>query len=173
LKLKLLAYSVDIKFINDLELMSELQNAYRIVEQCIENLGLDPTTVRGEKEGQWSLNKGSAKVWIDVWHIEKEDRAYFQAMSPVMQDPANNTDLYRELLEINDKLFGVAFTLYNGWVWLKMIREVEGMDENEAFAMITRIGNYADQYDDLLIGKYATVAHDNGGASGGPGGPTV
>ena len=73
-----------------------------------------------------------------------------------MKLPADEVRLpfFQELLELNDKLFGVAFGIYNGWTWLKVIREVDGMDENEAFAMLTRIGNYADQYDDYLINKY-------------------
>lgn len=134
-----------------------IEKYYQMVETCITNLGIDPSVCRGEKAGQWSLMKGSAKVWIDVWHIERENRPYFQVMSPVMALPPNtsNEELYKELLEINDKLFGVAFSLYNGWIWLKVIRECDGMDENEAAAMINRIGIYADQYDDHLVAKYS------------------
>ena len=68
--------------------------------------------------------------------------------------------LFEELLIINDKLFGVAFTIYQGWVYLKVIREVDGMDQNEAMAMLHRIGNYADQYDDELIAKYGDAPVD-------------
>ena len=44
--------------------------------------------------------------------------------------------------------------MYKDWAWLKMIRECDGLDENEAFGIITRVGNYADQYDDLLKEHY-------------------
>lgn len=143
----------------------DLSKYYGMVEECISRLGVDPAICRHETTaGKWSLVKGSAKVWIDVWHIENEGRAYFQVMSPVMQIPVDNRGaLFQELLQINDKLFGVAFTIFNDWVWLKVIREVKGMDGDEAFAMLTRIGNYADQYDDLLINKYSPTA---GGAPG-------
>jgi hypothetical protein len=109
--------------------------------------------------------KGSATVWIDCWYIEREQRAYYQAMSPIMQIPASNTaELFKELLEINDKLFAVAFTIFDNWVWLKVIREATGLDADEAFGLMTRIGNYADDYDDMLKAKYH-------GAPNGPAGP--
>ncbi|HNF48624.1 MAG TPA: YbjN domain-containing protein [Chitinophagales bacterium] len=136
--------------------MSDLQKTIQMVENSIRKLGIDPSTCKGEKEGQYSLNRGSAAVWIDVWHIEKEGRAYFQVMSPIMDvvNVSNKPALYEELLQINDQLFNVAFTLYNNWVWLKTLREVDSLDENEIYAQITRVGNYADRYDDELKQKY-------------------
>lgn len=150
----------------------ELVPVFNMIETIIRDLGIDPTTTRGEKPGQWSLVKGSAKVWIDVWHIERENRAYFQVMSPVMRLPAQEMRLpfFQELLEINDKLFGVAFTMYNGWIWLKHIRETDGLDKSEAEAMIHRVGNYGDQYDDHLKQKYPEAAQQ-AGAPGAPGAP--
>jgi hypothetical protein len=142
-----------------------MQNYFQVVEDSIRMLGVDPAACRGQKEGQWSLVKGSANVWIDCWYIEREKRAYYQVMSPIMQvPPARQAELFKELLEINDKLFAVAFTVYDNWVWLKVIREADGMDANEAFGLMTRIGNYADDYDDILKEKY-------GVAPVGPGGP--
>ncbi|MCB9230442.1 MAG: YbjN domain-containing protein [Bacteroidia bacterium] len=153
---------------------NDLQSQYDIVEACIAKLGVDVASTRGQKPGQWSLVKGSAKVWIDLWYIEREKRAYYQVMSPVMKlpEPANRLPFFQELLELNDKLFGVSFSIYNDWTWLKVIREVDGMDENEAFAMLTRVGNYADQYDDYLIGKYQGDAEAGASAPGpAPSGP--
>ena len=135
----------------------DLTPYYQIVESCITRVGADPVASRDTKPGAWTLKKGSAKVWIDVWYIEKEGRPYIQIMSPVMKVPKDGlrrASLFEELLGINDKLFGCAFTVFNDFAWLKTIRECEGLDENEAFAMLTRIGNYADDYDDYLLQKY-------------------
>jgi len=160
---------------SNMENTPDLTPYYQLVENVITKLGVDPSICRSKdgngeiKAGQWNMLRGSAKVWIDLWYIEKEKRAYYQVMSPVMQIPENNkAALFQELLEINDKLYGVAFTIYNNWVWLKVIREVDGMDENEAFAMLTRIGNYADQYDDHLIGKYGEESGDDNPAGPAP-----
>ena len=146
--------------------MEDLKKYYTMVESIIEGLGVDPVTSRGKEEGSWRLTRGSAKVWLDLWHLEKEGRAYFQAMSPVMEQPTTQKEaLYEELLQINDQLFSCAFTIYNGWIWLKVIREVDNMDESEAKAQILRIGSYADQYDDYLINKYGGGNSSDGGSS--------
>lgn len=149
--------------------MDELQGAYQIVEECIQRLGVDPASCRGELEGQWNLQKGSAKVWIDVYHIPREQRSYFQVMSPMMPVPSDanlRNELFAELLNYNDHLFGVCFATKKNTVWLKVIREVSGLDADEAFNMITRIGNYSDYYDDKLIAKYGPRT-DGGGVEPG------
>lgn len=135
--------------------MQDLTPYYQIVEECIQELGVDPVGCRGKEPGQWNLRKGSARVWIDLWHIESENRAYYQVMSPVLPIPKENVKaFYEELLLINDKLFGVAFTVHKNWAWLKVVREVEGMDHNEAMAMMVRVGKYADRYDNELADRY-------------------
>lgn len=126
---------------------------YQMIEDCIRQLGVQPENCRGERPGQYNLNKGSASVWIDFF--ESESRGYYQVVSPVMPVPDRNAEtLYKDLLQINDSLYGVAFSLYNNWVWLKVIREVDGMDSAEALAMLLRVGNYADHYDDYLRQRY-------------------
>ena len=148
----------------------DLEPYYKIVENCIQRLGVDPALCRGEKPGQWNLKKNNTDVWIDLWYIEREQRPYYQVMAPVIQVPEQNKAvLFEELLTINDQLYGVAFTLYKDWVYLKVIREVQGMDEDEAFAMLTRIGNYADDYKQKLAIKYGESTQSSDNLRGGPG----
>jgi Putative bacterial sensory transduction regulator len=135
--------------------MSNIQSNYDMIEACIQSLGVDPSTCRGNNAGSWSLVRGSAKVYIDCWDIESEGRAYFQVMAPVMKIPEQNKEsFFMDLLSFNDKLFSCAFALYNDWAWIKMIRECDGLDQSEALAIIQRVGSYADQYDDLLLAHY-------------------
>ncbi len=151
--------------------MQDLSVYFLMVEDIISTLGVDPALCRGQNPGQYSLMLGSARVWIDVWYIESEKRSYFQAMSPVMRLPIASSEhaFFKELLEINDKLYGVAFTIYNGWAWLKHIRETDALDRSEAEAMINRIGVYADQYDDYLKGKYGEAPIGESAPPGAPG----
>lgn len=94
-------------------------------------------------------------MWIDVWYVDVQERAYFQVMSPVIPVPAENQlNFYRELLEINDILFGVAFNIHKGYAYIKAIREVDGLDFTEISSTINRVGNYCDDYDDHLKTKY-------------------
>ena len=76
-------------------------------------------------------------------------------MSPIMKIPLIRKEaFFKELLEINDKLFGVAFSIYKEQVWIKVLREAIGMDTDEAYASITRIGAYGVTYAKHLTEKY-------------------
>lgn len=136
--------------------MTELEIGISKVEGAIKKMNVDPALCKGDKVGQYNMVQGSISIWIDVWHIEKENRAYFQVMSPIMSlaNVNNKLGLYEELLTTNDTLYNVAFTIYNNFVWLKSIREVHGLDEDEVVAQIRRIGTYGDQYDDVFKQKY-------------------
>lgn len=137
--------------------MLDLSNYYRIVEDAIEALGVNPTETRTQKAGQWDLRKGSASVWINVFlSRERDDYGYLQIMSPVMKvQPGDKREaLFEELLQLNHQLYSVAFSIHDGWLYLRTIRELEGLSMEEALAMLTRIGVYADEYDDHLKKKY-------------------
>jgi hypothetical protein len=127
-----------------------------MVENIIKNFGLDPNMCKGESEGQWNLSKGSASVWIDVWKAENSKYlGYLQIMAPVVQIPTENQEsFYREILDINHSLYGVGMTAFGDWIFMKTVRELDGLDEEEAAAMFERIGTYADDYDDMLREKY-------------------
>jgi hypothetical protein len=151
--------------------MEDITQYYTTIEQALTALNIAPATARGEQLGQWNLQHGSAQVWIDCWHIERQGRAYYQVMSPVMEIPSDNTgQLMEELLHLNDKLFGVSFSLYKGLVWMKTIRECRGMDAEEAQNILARIATYANMYDDYLIAKYAGRKPADGSVSA-PGTP--
>ncbi len=135
--------------------MENLEVYYQMVENIIRDLGVDPELCKGAKSGQYDLKKGSASVWIDVWQVEGDNYGYIQIMAPVVELPPNNRDIfYAEILEINHKLYGVGMTKYENWIYMKTIRELDGLNEKEAMAMFNRVGNYADEYDDILRTKY-------------------
>lgn len=135
--------------------MEKLEHYYEVVENCIRTLHVDPALCRSVKTGQWDLRVGSASVWIDVWKLENQEYGYLQVMAPVVKiPPVNRETFYKEILTINHQLYGVAMTLFEDYIYVKMIRELEDLSESEALAMINRIGNYADEYDDLLQRKF-------------------
>jgi hypothetical protein len=135
----------------------DMQPFYDVVEEGIADLGVNPADCRGENPGQWNLKKGDTTVWVDLFYVEKEERPYYQVMSPIFNIPADEAmknQLFAELLEINDFLYGVAFTTYKDGIFIKVIREADGMDKSESLAMLLRVGNYADQYRQELSAKY-------------------
>jgi Putative bacterial sensory transduction regulator len=137
--------------------MPDLKPYYDMVENCIQELGVEPIKARmPNKEGEWELTKGSITVWVSITYLEQNKTSYIQVLSPVVNVPANNIlKFYEDLLETNHTLYGVAFTKYDKWIYVKAIRETEGLDQNEVFNMITRVGNYADMYDDVFWAKYS------------------
>lgn len=134
----------------------DLQPYFQMVENCIRKLGVDPSICRGQNPGQWDLKKGSASVWIDVFKREQDHFGYFQCMAPVVQIPQDNTkEFYEEVLEKNHTLYGTAMTKYKDWIYMKSIRELNGLDEDEMMATLNRVGTYADENDDYFKNKYS------------------
>lgn len=135
--------------------MDNLNYYYNVIENAIAKIGLDPQVARQKQAGQWTITKGKIPVWIYVFYRQQEKRIYFQVVAPVMKMPGTQKGaIAQELLELNNQLFGVAFCTSKGQVFIKTIREAEGLDNNEALSMIMRVGNYADQYDNVLKQKY-------------------
>ncbi len=145
-------------WIKNKKTMANIEEHYNVIEAAIQSLGVEPERCRDEKEpGAWAVMRGEQEIWIDCWHIEEEDRAYFQVLAPVLEVPSDMPlPFYREVLEINYNLFGVAFGIFKNMLALKVIREAEGLDETEALNTITRVGNYAGDFGPALLKKYFT-----------------
>lgn len=132
----------------------DLKIYFNLVDDCIKELGVDPDITRADKQGQWDLYLGSAHVMIDVFEMDN-GWGYFQAIAPICMVPEQRAvEFYTEVLETNHKLFGVGFTKFKDWIYIKTIRELAGIDKDEILAMLQRVGSYADEYDDLLKNKY-------------------
>jgi hypothetical protein len=141
--------------------MQPIQHYYDMIEKAINEFGVDPKLCRGQNIGQWSMKLGSASVWIDVFQSKDAqgnylDSGYLQIMAPIMSEPADRQlEFYKELLEINHKLYGVGFTKFENGIYIKAIRELEGLDHSEVISTFKRVGYYSDDYDDMLKTKYS------------------
>lgn len=149
-----------------------LEQLTTIVESSIQSFGIDPITSRGQKEGQWDLKKGAAQVWIDIWtfdHKEGDKHHYVQVLSPVLNLDlvGNQCGLYQECLTINQSLYGVAFSIMKNWLYLRVIREAEGLDISEMAAMLNRVGDYSDVEGKQMVDKYTVKDPPTGGWEGG------
>lgn len=143
--------------------MSELNHYYEIVEQGITQIVENVATTRRADAGSWTVFKGDVEIWIDLWEIEqglrgdKQNLPYFQVMSVLDTVPADvNPLMYKELLEINYKLYGVAFCISQDKLILKLIREAEFLNAEEVYFTILRVGNYASEFAPTIINKYIT-----------------
>jgi hypothetical protein len=147
--------------------MANIQDYYKIVEDSISELGVDPNSCRDDNElGAWALMRGDQEVWIDCWYVEDEDQVYFQVLAPIFETPDDlPVEFYRELLELNYTLFGVSFGIFKNMLALKVIREANGMDKDEAVAIIGTIGNYASEYGPNLSVKYLGIDPETGNSN--------
>lgn len=136
--------------------MQELQQYYDVVENAIEKLGVDPEITRGKDPGQWNLQRKELVIWVDLWIPEKVDRPFFQVMCPVMTLPEDQyrEEFYRELLEINNSIFSVAFAMHKGYTYLKSVKEAAGLTAEDVKSTLHYCGYYADHYSDRLLRKY-------------------
>jgi len=136
---------------------SNLRRYHAVVEQALANLGVNPPDCVGDVPGSWLVRKGSASLTVEVYEHEQTQVVYCRVYCPIMQIPEKGTsELFCELLELNMDYVGITFGINSGWVYLKSDREADGMDVNELYYMVTRIGNLSDHYDDILQEKYQT-----------------
>ena len=54
------------------------------IEKSIEEVGIDPFSTRGKKDGQWTFKYKNSTVWVDVFsYPSNPEKYYFQVMSPL------------------------------------------------------------------------------------------
>lgn len=124
-----------------------------MIEDIIRSFNVDPVSCREAKTGQWTLHRGSARLYVDIYTQDGTD--YICVASPIMDMPSKALlPFYRKLLELNHEMYAASFSVKDNGVWLRIIRELQGLDPSEAAAMLNRVGYYADQFDDLLTEEF-------------------
>lgn len=106
----------------------------------------------------WELRKGSATVYISFFTIEHEDDEtewYMDISSPVIKIPSDNLlAFYRRLLEENGNRIALKFSLREETVWCEVTRELQGITFEEAFRNLIRVGEVADEVDDIFHAEF-------------------
>lgn len=69
---------------------------YKMVDDAIADLGLNPEETRGQQEGQWNLKKGRFDIMVDVW--EQEQQYIFQVVAPLCGMPDENREAFMQHL---------------------------------------------------------------------------
>lgn len=129
-----------------------LQNYYKLVDEAIAALGLNPDETKGEMPGQWNLKKGKFDIMIDVW--EQEKQFLFQIVSPLCALPDENKEAFLlHLLQKNYGLSGVAYAIMEDSVFLKYTTEASALTKDNIISLLTKTAFYAEQS--------AFVPHEN------------
>ena len=147
---------------------TNFKSTQKMIESVIRDLGLDPDGSRLEtsEDGRlaWGVRCGSAAVYVFLQEGDKEN--FIEVLSPVMKIPEQNIlPLYRRLLELNaEELTGAAFGVKGEDVVLMTDRSTTDLDRTEVQSMITLMGEYADRYDDELVGEFGGLRHSDAGS---------
>ncbi len=93
-------------------------------------------------------------MYVDVYAVQ-DGYACFCIASPVMNIAMpKEKELYQKLLILNHDMYPASFSIHNGWVWFRILREYDGMDVHKCRASFDRVGSYADKYDDELKNEF-------------------
>ena len=121
-----------------------IETFYKLVDDAITDLGLNPEEVRGEQPGQWNLKKGKFDIMVDLW--EQENQCIFQVVAPLCGMPEGNKEEFMlHLLEKNYGLSSLAYAVLNDTVFLKYTTEAKSMVKEHVVAIFTKIAFYAEQ----------------------------
>ena len=121
-----------------------IQTFYKLVDDAITDLGLNPEEVRGEQPGQWNLKKGKFDIMVDLW--EQENQYIFRVVAPLCGMPEGNREAFMlHLLEKNYGLSSLAYAVLNETVFLKYTTEARSMIKEHVVAILTKIAFYAEQ----------------------------
>ena len=129
-----------------------------MVTQMLEETGLTNDDCYIPDGDYWELWKGSAKVYISFFSLEHEDGEtewYMDISSPVMKIPSSNLlAFYRRLLEENGNRIALKFSMRDDTVWCEVTRELDGITFEEGFRNLIRVGEVADEVDDIFRDEF-------------------
>ena len=102
--------------------------------------------------------------WGSAFVIAGISGAAAVAIAPLFRSVPTGKELpfFRKLLEHNAHMGGMAgFAIQpDGWVVLHAARAARGIDGQEFGTMVTAVGKFADQFDDLLIAEFYADQHE-------------
>lgn len=128
--------------------MPNLTDYQHIIASAIKKLGLDAEKCR-TSAATWEIQRGSVLLLLELY--EADNRIYFKVEALIASLPnEQSTDFYKQLLLHNHNFNGFAFSLQADKVYIKTVRDTLGMDLMEAFVLITKVGNHADEFDDEI-----------------------
>jgi hypothetical protein len=144
---------------------SNLRSCIQMVEDVIKTLGHDPDESRIETHDDmpaWRVQKGSAFVTIVIQGDDKaaENLLLVSAELVRLDAKVDRLKLFTRLLELNvSAIKGAAFGLRASDVLLVAERSTLDLDRSEVEAVLKKIEEYADHYDDVLVAEFGgTIA---------------
>ncbi|MEO8403613.1 MAG: YbjN domain-containing protein [Chitinophagaceae bacterium] len=142
---------------------SEMVKVY--VNQLCAEIGCTPESIYSKENNSWFFTRGSASIEVFMSSYEtvvKTVRTFVRCFSPVFAIPADNmkkVQLYEEALRNNTNFMGVKLSIMpeKGYVYAVAERDIDGMDYTEFKTLISDLGYWADQLDNLLQERFGST----------------
>jgi len=138
---------------------ANIESTIAMVEDVLIQLGHFVNDCRetppSEGSHSWRVSKGSATIRVSL--IDRHEEVRLRAVSVVMTltPKVDERKLFRRLLTINaGEIQGSAFALRGKRVLLVSERSTLDLDRSEVLELIQSAQDYADHYDDTLIGEF-------------------
>ncbi len=137
------------------------------VAQLCSEIGCTPESIYSQQHNSWQFGRGSASVEVFMTSYEtavKTIRTFIRCCAPIAPIPADNAkkaQLFQEGLENSYATMGFKLAVIpeKGFLYAVSERDIEGMDYTEFKTMISDLGYWADQLDDMLAARFGnTVA---------------
>lgn len=146
---------------------SEMVKVY--VNQLCAEIGCTPESIYNKESNSWYFSRGSASIEVFLSSYEtvvKTIRTFVRCFAPVCAIPANEPkkiQLYEEAMQSNAKFMGVKLGILpeKGHVYAIAERDIDGMDYIEFKTLISDLGYWADQIDNLLQERFGSTANLN------------
>jgi hypothetical protein len=114
------------------------------------------TRIQNQSGRGWAFTHGSARIEAYLTYGVDNKAAYLQVVAPIvtLSPESPVLPLYRFMLEENLNMVTAAFGIYETTIYIFYERPLEGLDAVEAKAIMTKIADYADDYDNYIVDNY-------------------
>lgn len=137
---------------------ANLRVCIQMVEDAISALGHKPDDSRIDGVDDlpaWRVQKGTAHVYVQLGIAGESNVLRVTAPVLKMGGDVDHLKLYQRLLELNgSKVAGAAFALRDEHVVIVAERTTVDLDPSEVVDIIRRVEDFADHYDDVLVGEF-------------------
>jgi hypothetical protein len=133
--------------------MQAIETYYAMVDRVLEErFGLKLSEYK-LADNQWLYVKSPSISLIEVNEVMFGDKkmGYIQSFTPICKLPRKRQEFMLEILKLNHGIIGAYFALYENTVMLKMIRDIENLDEGEVENMIQSVGHIGKKIHHPLI----------------------
>jgi hypothetical protein len=139
------------------------------ISQLCTEIGCTPESIYDKQSNSWMFSRGSASIEVIMTSYQtavKTVRTFIRCFSPVYPLPVDNqkkAQLFEEALVNNTKFMGVKLSIIpeKGYMYAVSERDIDGMDYEEFKLLVSDLGYWADQLDDILHTRFGTTTAMN------------